>query len=130
MAVFNTVDAVGPSLALRRELDLIWITAIRVLKVRYRGTAIGILWSFANPILMTFLYTAIFGTAFASYYGSRSLYVLSAFVGVVVVTYFLQTTGESLPSVVMNGLLLNKLAIPREVFPLAAVAANSFQQAV
>jgi ABC-type polysaccharide/polyol phosphate export permease len=115
-------------MAFRRELELIRITALRTLKVRYRGTALGVLWSFANPILMTFLYTAIFGTAFAAYYGSRTLYLLSAFVGVVIVTYFLQTTGEALSSVVANGSLLNKIAVPRKVFPIASVAANTFQQ--
>jgi ABC-type polysaccharide/polyol phosphate export permease len=115
-------------MAFRRELELIRITALRTLKVRYRGTALGVLWSFANPILMTFLYTAIFGTAFAAYYGSRTLYLLSAFVGVVVLTYFLQVTGEALTAVVANGSLLNKIAVPREVFPIASVAANTFQQ--
>ncbi|GAC1658372.1 MAG: ABC transporter permease [Candidatus Elarobacter sp.] len=130
MAVLNKSLGVKPSLAFRREVELIRITAMRVLKVRYRGTALGVLWSFGNPIMMTLLYTAIFGTTFASYYGSRNLYLLSAFVGVVILTYFLQATGEALSTVVGNGSLLNKIAIPREIFPIASVAANTFQQGV
>jgi ABC-type polysaccharide/polyol phosphate export permease len=128
MAVLTDALGVHRSGAMRRELELIRITALRVLKVRYRGTALGVLWSFANPIMMTFLYTAIFGTAFASYYGSRPLYILSAFVGVVVLTFFLQATGEALTTIVGNGSLLNKIAVPREIFPIASVTANTFQQ--
>jgi ABC-type polysaccharide/polyol phosphate export permease len=128
MAVFTNALGAERSGALHRDLELIRITALRVLKVRYRGTALGVLWSFANPILMTLLYTAIFGTAFASYYGSRALYVLSAFVGITVVTYFLQATGEGLTAVVASGSLLNKIAMPSAIFPISSVMANTFQQ--
>ncbi|MDP9106538.1 MAG: ABC transporter permease [Candidatus Eremiobacteraeota bacterium] len=101
------------------------------MKVRYRGTALGILWSFFNPVLMTAVYTAIFGTAFSKYYdGSVVRYVLSAFVGLVVVTFFMNATSEALSTVVANGSLLNKIALPPVIFPLASVAANLFQQGV
>jgi ABC-type polysaccharide/polyol phosphate export permease len=122
----------GDSRRLRpRDLDLIRITALRSLKVRYRGTTLGVLWSFANPILMTALYATIFGTSFRSHYGGSLVqYVLAAFVGVVVVTFFLQATNEALVSVVANGGLLNKIAIRPETFPLASIAANAFQQCV
>ena len=62
----------GPPLWSRRQLELVRMSAIRQLKGRYRGTALGVLWSFANPLLMTGLYTVLFGTAFASYYGGST----------------------------------------------------------
>lgn len=115
--------------SLRRSLDVIRISALRALKVRYRGTALGVLWSFASPVLMTAVYTAIFGTAFSRYYGgSVPRYVLSAFVGLAVVTFFVTATSEALGSVVGNGSLLNKIALSPAVFPLSSVAANLFQQ--
>ncbi|HTD32941.1 MAG TPA: ABC transporter permease [Candidatus Elarobacter sp.] len=114
-----------------RIVQLTRITALRTLKVRYRGTALGILWSFMNPVLMTAVYTAIFGTAFSRYYdGSVVRYVLSAFVGLVVVTFFINATNEALPTIVSNGLLLNKIAIPPVIFPISAVVSNVFQHAV
>jgi lipopolysaccharide transport system permease protein len=122
--------ALRPPAQISRQLELIRISALRQLKSRYRGTALGVLWSFANPLLMTALYTSIFGTAFAAYYGSKTTYVLSAFVGVVVATFFLQATGEALIAVVANGGLLNKIAIDPEIFPIAAIAANAFQQVI
>ncbi len=116
---------------LRRSIELVRISAFRALKVRYRGTALGVLWSFFIPVLMTAVYTAIFGTAFSRYYdGSVTRYVLSAFVGLVVVTFFMNGTSEALVSVVNNGQLLNKIALPPLIFPVAAVVANVFQQGV
>jgi ABC-type polysaccharide/polyol phosphate export permease len=111
--------------------DIIRMSAIRQLKARYRGTFLGVLWSFANPLLMTALYATLFGTAFRAYYGgSTSRYVFSAFVGVLVATFFSQATAEALTSVVTNGGLLNKIAIDSETFPIASIAANTFQQAI
>jgi ABC-type polysaccharide/polyol phosphate export permease len=114
-----------------RFLELVRISALRSLKVRYRGSALGVLWSLANPLMLTVVYTAIFGTAFSRYYdGSVLRYVLSAFVGLVIVTFFMNATGEALVAVVSNGSLLNKIAVPPVIFPLASIAANLFQQAL
>jgi ABC-type polysaccharide/polyol phosphate export permease len=82
-------------------------------------------------VLLTGVYTIVFGTAFSKYYdGSISRYLLSAFIGLVAVTFFLNASGEALSSVVANGQLLNKIAIPPVVFPVASVLSNVFQQAV
>ncbi|HWT04558.1 MAG TPA: ABC transporter permease [Xanthomonadales bacterium] len=127
----TTISAPSDPLRSRRIVDLVRISATRALKVRYRGTVLGILWSFANPVLMTVIYSAIFGTAFSKYYdGSVARYVVSAFVGLVAVTFFLASTNESLQAIVSGGSLLNKIALPPLVFPLSIVAANVFQQAV
>lgn len=115
----------------RRHFELIQLSAVRQLRARYRGSAFGVLWSFVNPLLMTAIYASIFGTAFARYYdNSTNRYIVSAFVAVAVVTYILQSTGDALVSVVGNGGLLNKIAIDPETFPMATVAANTFQQGV
>ena len=107
------------------------MSAVRQLKARYRGTFLGVLWSLANPILMTVLYSVLFGTAFSSYYGhSVPRYVFSVFVAVVVVTFFAQASAETLASVVSNGGLLNKIAVDPETFPIAAMVSNTFQQCI
>jgi lipopolysaccharide transport system permease protein len=116
---------------LRRLTGLVRIAAIRSLKVRYRGSALGVLWSFANPILMTGMYTTIFGAAFARNFGGSLVeYLLYVFVGLVAVTFFLNATSEALLSVVTNGATLNKIPLQPAVFPLASVGANLFQQLV
>ncbi|WP_275575054.1 ABC transporter permease [Neosynechococcus sphagnicola] len=74
----------------QRYWELLQVLIARQLKVRYRGSLLGVYWSLLNPLLMTGLYTAIFGAAFKSYYGDSVLnYVLAVFTGLVVIKFFL-----------------------------------------
>lgn len=111
--------------------ELLQVMVARNLKVRYRGSFLGVYWSLLNPLLMTGVYTAIFGTAFAFYYGNSIFnYVLAVFTGLVVINFFSASTTQALWSVVNNGILLNKISLPVSVFPVSIVAANVFQFAV
>ena len=116
---------------LRRYFDLVTTVAERNIKARYRGSLLGVFWSLSNPLIMTGVYTLIFGTAFASYYGNSILnYVLAVFMGLVVVTFFSQTSSQALSSIVANGGLINKIRMPLSVFPISIVVGNLFQFAV
>ena len=108
--------------------ELLMVLIRRSLKRRYRGSFLGIYWSLLNPLAMTGLYTAIFGSVFAKYYGNSNLkYVLAAFTGLVVVNFFSAATVMALNSVVENGAMVNKIRLPLAIFPLAAIGANVFQ---
>lgn len=75
---------------LRWYWELFIVLIERNLKRRYRGSVLGVYWSLLNPLIMTGLYTAIFGAAFASYYDNSTLnYILAAFTGLVVINFFL-----------------------------------------
>ncbi len=109
-------------------LELLQVLVSRNLKVRYRGSFLGIYWSLLNPLIMTGLYTAIFGATFAKYYGdSIPNYVLAALTGLIVINFFGASTSQALSSVVGNGALLNKIRLPVSVFPVSMIAANIFQ---
>ena len=113
---------------IRRYWELIEILVERNLKVRYRGSLLGIYWSLLSPLLMTGLYTAIFGTTFASYYDNSIInYLLAAFTGLITINFFSASTIQALKSLVDNGKLLNKIKLPFSIFPLSMVAANVFQ---
>lgn len=117
-----------PNYQLNRYWELIYVLVSRNLKVRYRGSFLGVYWSLLNPLIMTGLYTAIFGTTFASYYDNSIVnYVLAAFTGLVVINFFSSATTQALSSVVVNGSLLNKISLPIAVFPVSMIAANVFQ---
>jgi lipopolysaccharide transport system permease protein len=109
-------------------IELLHVLVSRNLKVRYRGSFLGIYWSLLNPLIMTGLYTAVFGTTFAKYYDdSITNYVLAAFTGLTVINFFSASTSQALGSVVGNGALLNKISLPVSVFPVAMITANVFQ---
>ena len=112
----------------KRYLELVQILVERNLKGRYRGSFLGVYWSLLNPLIMTGLYAAIFGTAFSEYYQDSTLrYVLAAFTGLIVINFFSSSTSQALTSVVGNGALLNKVRLPVTVFPVSMFVANIFQ---
>ncbi|TYQ27001.1 ABC transporter permease [Pseudanabaena sp. UWO311] len=112
----------------KHYLELLQVLVGRNLKVRYRGSILGIYWSLLNPLIMTSLYTAIFGATFAKYYNDSILnYILAAFTGLVVISFFSSSTSQALTSVVNNGALLNRIRLPVSIFPISMIAANVFQ---
>ncbi len=108
--------------------ELFYVLVRRNLKRRYRGSLLGIYWSLFNPLIMTGLYTAILGSAFAEYYDNSIFnYVLAAFTGLVAINFFSSSTSQALASVVSNGAIANKIRLPLFIFPLSDIGANIFQ---
>ncbi len=111
-----------------RYWELLYVLAEREIKVRYRGSFLGVYWSLFNPLIMTMIYTTIFGSVFKKYYhDSIPEYILAAFTGLVVVHFYQGSTSQALSSVVGNGSLLNKIRLPVSVFPLSTILANTYQ---
>jgi ABC-2 type transport system permease protein/lipopolysaccharide transport system permease protein len=114
--------------SLLRYWELLSVLVPQNLNTRYRGSFLGVYWSLLNPIIMTTLYTVIFGTTFASYFeGSIINYMFAAFTGLLVINFYNSSTTQALSSIVINGDLLNKIKLPIPVFPLSMIAANIFQ---
>ncbi len=112
----------------QRYLELLHILVERNLKSRYRGSLLGVYWSLLNPLIMTGIYTAIFGAAFKSFYGGSTVnYMLAAFTGLIVINFFTSATNQALASVVASGGLMNKIRLPITVFPLSMIVSNVFQ---
>ena len=126
LSLSNKYININPQI--KHYIELLQVLVSRNLKVRYRGSFLGIYWSLLNPLIMTGLYTAIFGATFAKYYdNSVTNYILAAFTGLVVINFFSASTSQALSSVVSNGALLNKIRLPVSIFPVSMIVANVFQ---
>lgn len=131
MAMTRSIETTARLSALYRYWELVSVLAEREIKVRYRGSALGVYWSLFNPLIMTALYGVIFGAAFKKYYhDSIWEYSLAAFTGLAIIHFYNASTIQSLTSIVMNGLLLNKIKLPVSVFPVSIIIANTFQLSV
>ncbi|NJK34728.1 MAG: ABC transporter permease [Oscillatoriales cyanobacterium SM2_2_1] len=114
-----------------RYVELVHVLAERALVARYRGSILGVYWSVLSPVMMSVIYTGIFGTAFLQYYNNSYWhYALAVFTGMVTFNFFSGATSQALTSVVHNGGLLNKVKLPMSVFPVAIIVANCFQLVV
>jgi ABC-type polysaccharide/polyol phosphate export permease len=114
---------------IKRYWELVSVLAGREIKVRYRGSFLGVYWSLLNPVIMTGLYAIIFGSGFKKQYYHDSLweYALAAFTGLTVIQFYNSSTAQSLVSIVGNNSLLNKVKLPISIFPVSIIIANTFQ---
>ena len=91
------------------------------LKIRYKNSALGFLWSLLTPALMTVVFTALFGFAFRLDIDDYAAFFLSGYL----LWQFFQTSSQSsITAIVGNGALIKKVYFPREVLPLSMVLAQ------
>lgn len=90
------------------------------LRVRYRGSILGMLWSYAKPATQFIVFYVAIGK-FMGMNRAITNYVVYMFAGVVVVNYFSEIFGNATRSIVQNTALVKKIYLPRELFPLSSV---------
>lgn len=100
----------------------------RELKARYRGSVLGFLWSFINPLLMLLVYGVVFGYVLAVP-RSREVepYFLFLFCGILPWTWFQASIAEASGSLIAGGNLIKKVLFPAEVLPVVTVLTNLVQ---
>ena len=102
-----------------RYRELMWVFAIRDIKVRYKQTYIGIAWAFIQPVLMVVLFNFIFGRL-AKMPSEGIPYPLFSFIGVALWNYFSTSLGSASNSVIGNEGIIKKVYFPRLVLPISS----------
>jgi ABC-type polysaccharide/polyol phosphate export permease len=100
---------------------LIWLLALKELKVRYNRSALGFLWALLSPLLLALVLTLVFSSLLRVSIERYPIFLLSTLFPW---TFFSQSLNYATQSIVTNGPLLKKVYVPPLVFPLAAVLAN------
>src|SRR5688572_5668732 len=108
---------------LTRYRGLIQSLVARELKARYRGSALGVFWSFINPLLLLFVYTLVF-SYFVPARDDVKPYALFLCCGLLPWTWFASSLNESTNSLVAGGNLIKKVLFPAEVLPIVSVLTN------
>jgi lipopolysaccharide transport system permease protein len=103
---------------------------------RYQGSAMGLAWSFFNPVLMLLVYTVVFSEIFKSRWGgigandSKTLFALVLFVGMIVLGLFSEVVNRAPGLVLSNVNYVKKVVFPLEIMPVVAMAAALFHSLV
>ena len=103
--------------------ELLYFLAWRDVKVRYKQTALGVLWVVMQPLLMTVIFTAFLGVL-ARVPADGMPYPLMVYVGLLPWTFFSNAVTQGGSSIVGNANLITKVYFPRLIIPAAAVAAR------
>jgi len=129
----NEAVSLSPLSALRSLVvnrHLIWQLARRDVLARYRGSMIGIAWSFITPLLMltiyTFFFTEIFKARWGGGGGSRGSFATAMFVGLIIYGAFSECASRAPQLILSNTNYVKKIIFPLDILSVASVLASLF----
>lgn len=108
-----------------RRRFLLSLLVRKEVRVRYQGTVLGVLWSYAKPIARFSMYYFVIGLVF-NLRDNVEDFPIHIFSGMVVVAFFMETFNAGTRSVVRNKSLINKIYLPREMFPVASLLVSGY----
>lgn len=111
---------------------LLWQFTKRQIEQRHRGSALGLVWSVLQPLMMMAIYTVVFGLIFkGSYKGIENQSTMDYALGIFLSITIFQTVSEIISSspsaVVGQPNLVKKVVFPLEILPLANLGAALYQ---
>src|SRR3569623_40 len=114
--------------------QLIAQMAKREVAGRYRGSVMGIAWSFFNPLLMLTVYTFFFSVVFKARWiggtGSKTEFALILFAGLMVFNFFAECINRAPTLILSNSNYVKKVVFPLEILPSVILVSALFHLAV
>lgn len=127
---YRLTDPFSPYRSLIRHYHLIVQMARRDVIGRYRGSFIGLLWSFFNPLLMLGVYTFVFGYVFKSRWagqgGGQFEFAVILFAGLNINTFFQECATRAPTLIIENRNFVKKIVFPLETLSWSTVGSALF----
>lgn len=105
--------------------SLIYHMTKREVLGRYRGSVLGVLWSFITPLVMLSVYTYIFSVVFQARWGnvgdSRVEFALILFCGLIAFNVFAECVNRAPTLILSNAIYVKKVVFPLEILPVVAI---------
>ncbi|OGP64971.1 MAG: sugar ABC transporter permease [Deltaproteobacteria bacterium RBG_13_47_9] len=121
--------------SLWRNRQLIIQMTKREVVGRYKGSVLGIAWSFFNPLLMLFIYTFVFSVVFKARWGvnteeTKTQFAIVLFVGMIVHGLFAEVINRAPGLITSNVNFVKKVVFPLDILPSVAIGAALFHSLV
>ncbi len=113
----------------RRFLDLLWVMSVTDFKITYFGTMLGYVWSLLRPLMLFGVLLFVFNRVFR-FGGQVENYPVLLLFDIMLFTFFAETTGVAVASVVNQESVVRKTQFPRLVIPLSNVLTGMFNLAL
>ena len=101
--------------------DLIWELVVRDIKLKYRRSFLGYIWSVLNPLLIMMVMTFVFSTMFKRNIENYPVYLL---IGRMTYDFLTTSTNAAMRSVTGNAALMKKTYIPKYIFTVSKVTSS------
>jgi len=121
--------------SLWRNRQLIVQMSKREVVGRYRGSVMGMAWSFFNPVLMLAVYTFVFSVVFKARWGvggeeTKASFAILLFVGMIVHGLFAECANRAPGLILSNVNYVKKVVFPLEILPWVAMGSALFHAAI
>lgn len=117
-----------------RNRSLIAASVRREVLGRYRGSFMGILWSFFNPLLMLAVYTFVFSVVFNARWNvasdSKTEFALVLFAGLIIYNLFAECVTRAPGLILANVNYVKKVVFPLEILPWVTLGSALFHGAI
>lgn len=94
---------------------------IRDLKIKYRRSVLGYLWSILNPLMLMGVLTVVFSTMFRFDIPNYPVYLLT---GQLLFSFFSEATNMAMTSILNGASLIKKVYLPKYIFPVSRVLSS------
>ncbi|NFF80812.1 ABC transporter permease [Clostridium botulinum] len=101
--------------------ELLKELVIRDIKVKYRKSVLGYIWSILNPLLMMLVISSVFSYMFRYEIENYPVYLIT---GQTIYSFFSEATNMSMESIINGGSLLKKVYFPRYIFPVSRILSS------
>jgi len=121
--------------SLIRNKDLMLSLIKREIVGRYRGSMIGLFWSFLTPLFMLSVYTLVFGQIFKTRWpgaqtDSQGEFALTLFAGLIVFNFFAECVTRAPTIICVNVNYVKKVVFPLELLPWVNVGVAAFHMLI
>ena len=120
-----TPGASGGLVDVFRRRYLLKLLVRKEIQARYSGSFLGMFWSYVQPAARFAVYFFVMGYILALH-DNVEMFGIHVFAGLVFVHYFTETFGAGTRSIVRNKAIVKKMAMPREMFPVASMMVSAF----
>jgi ABC-2 type transport system permease protein len=114
---------VGGLVDVFRRRFLLRLLVRKEVRARYQNSYVGMAWSYVKPAVRFVMYYWIIGLLLTKALEDRPMHIFS---GMIVVSFFTECLSSGTKSVLKNKALVRKINLPREMFPVAAVAVSLY----
>ena len=127
LLLFNVVAL--PESILRNS-GLLWQMSRRNIEARYRGSVLGMVWTFVQPLMMLAVYTFVFSVVFKAKWGvseadaGKGTFAVVMFCGMAMYNLFSEAVVSSCSCVTANSNFVKRVIFPLEVLPVAQVVST------
>lgn len=101
--------------------ELLKTSVNKEIRGKYKGSFLGVLWSFVNPLLMTLVYAIVFPFILK---GGQEHYITFLIIGILAWNWFTVVISQGTFCIIGNGGIIKKVYFPREILPISVVTSG------